>query len=94
MTDYNPYESPQFDLPTSPPAGASPYPGSAMSGFDRFCAAIAFALGIVLLILGVVGLFVGCSANFTLPPILGALPALVGWGIVKSVRVAWRIRRG
>jgi hypothetical protein len=65
-----------------------------MSGFDRICAAIAFALGIVLLILGVVGLFVGCSANFSLPPILGALPALVGWGIVKSVRVAWRIRRG
>jgi len=55
---------------------------------------IAFALGIVLLILGAVGLFVGCSANFTLPPILGALPAFVGWGIVKSVRIAWRMRRG
>jgi hypothetical protein len=94
MTDQNPYDSPQSDLPVPPTACPSPYSGPALSGFDRFCAVIAFALGIVLLILGGFGLFVGCNANFTLPPILGAVPALVGWGIVKSVRVAWRIRRG
>jgi len=32
----------------------------------------------------------GCKAHFTLPPILGALPALAGWGIVKPIIVAWK----
>lgn len=63
-----------------------------LSGFDRFCAVTSFGLGIVLLILGALGLFVGCSANFTLPPVLGILPALVGWGIVKAIYVAWKVR--
>ena len=36
------------------------------------------------------GLFMGCKAHFTLPPIAGVLPALVGWGIVKPIVVAWR----
>lgn len=58
-----------------------------MSGFDRFCAGIAFVLGI----LGLIGLFTGCRANFTLPPILGVFPAFVGWGIIRAVRVAWHI---
>jgi hypothetical protein len=60
-----------------------------MSGFDKVCAAAAFLLGIGLAILGVFGLFAGCSAHFTLPPILGVLPAFVGWGIIRSVRIAW-----
>jgi uncharacterized membrane protein HdeD (DUF308 family) len=64
-----------------------------MSVFDRLCAALAFVLGIVLLILGLLGVFFGCNAHFTLPPVLGALPALVGWGVIKSVCVAWRARR-
>jgi hypothetical protein len=38
-----------------------------MNGFDKFCAALAFALAIVFLILGVIGLFAGSSANFSLP---------------------------
>jgi hypothetical protein len=60
-----------------------------MNGFDRFCAVFAFLLGIVFLVLGVIGLFTGCSANFTLPPILGGIPALVGWGILRAVYFAW-----
>jgi len=32
----------------------------------------------------------GCKAHFTLPPVAGVLPALVGWGIVKPIVVAWR----
>jgi hypothetical protein len=63
-----------------------------MNTFDKFCAGAAFLVGIVLLILGVFGLIFGCNAHFTLPPILGGIPALVGWGILRSVRVAWRIR--
>ena len=60
-----------------------------MNAFDKLCAAVAFVLGIVLLLLGVIGLFSGCSANFRLPPVFGVIPALVGWGIVRAVYVAW-----
>lgn len=60
-----------------------------LNGFDKFCGVLAVLLAIGLLLLGGLGLFLGCSANFTLPPILGVLPALVGWGIVRAVWVAW-----
>lgn len=60
-----------------------------MNGFDKVCAAAAFLLGVVFLVFGVFGLFVGCSAHFTLPPILGVLPAFVGWGVVRAVWIAW-----
>ena len=64
-----------------------------MNLFDKFCACLAFALGVVFLAIGILGLVFGARAQFTLPPILGALPALFGWGIVKSVVVAWKARR-
>ncbi|HZL90876.1 MAG TPA: hypothetical protein VFB96_21095 [Pirellulaceae bacterium] len=60
-----------------------------MNIFDKLCAVLAFLLGVVLLVLGVIGLFTGCKAHFTLPPVLGAIPALVGWGIVRAVYFAW-----
>jgi hypothetical protein len=60
-----------------------------MNPFDKICAAAAFLLGILLLLLGAVGLFTGCKANFTLPPVLGVIPAFVGWGIVRAVYFAW-----
>lgn len=60
-----------------------------MNAFDKICAALAFLLGIALLVLGVVGVFTGCKAHFTLPPVLGVIPAFVGWGIVRAVYVAW-----
>ena len=58
--------------------------------FDKICAVLAFVLGGTLLVLGMLGLFTGCKAHFTLPPVLGVLPALVGWGIIKPIIVAWR----
>jgi hypothetical protein len=61
-----------------------------MNLFDRICAVGAFGIGVVFLILGGLGLFMGCKAHFSLPPVFGALPALVGWGIVKPIVVAWR----
>jgi hypothetical protein len=64
-----------------------------MSVFDKLCAAAAFLLGIALVILGVFGLFAGCKAHFTLPPILGVIPAFVGWGIIRAVWFAWNVRR-
>lgn len=60
-----------------------------MSSFDRICAGAAFALGVALLLLGVLGLFAGCKAHFSLPPVIGVVPAFVGWGILKAVKVAW-----
>jgi ribosomal protein L37E len=63
-----------------------------LNRFDKFCAALAFVLGAILLVLGVIGLFLGSGANFRLPPVLGALPALFGWGILRCVYVAWKHR--
>jgi hypothetical protein len=60
-----------------------------MNAFDKLCGAVAFVLGLVFLVLGVLGLFSGCKANFTLPPIAGVLPAFVGWGIIRAVYLAW-----
>ena len=64
-----------------------------MNIFDKICAVLGFALGVVFILLGVIGLFRGCKADFALPPILGAIPAFVGWGIVKPVVVAWKAAR-
>ena len=71
------------------PRSRSPYI-TALSKLDKFCAGIAFLLGIPLFVLGIVGLFAGCRANFSLPPVLGVIPALLAWGIFRSVIVAWR----
>ncbi len=62
-----------------------------MSTFDKVLAVPAFVLGAVFLVLGTLGLFAGCNAHFTLPPVLGVLPAVVGAGIVRCVLLAWRV---
>ena len=64
-----------------------------MNAFDKSCAAVAFVLGVVLLVIGGLGLFAGCRAHFTLPPVLGVIPAFVGWGIVRAVYLAWKPRQ-
>jgi len=61
--------------------------------FDKICAVLAFVLGAVLLLLGVIGTFTGCKAHFVLPPIVGVLPAFAGWGIIKPIIVAWKSPR-
>src|SRR6476469_93986 len=61
--------------------------GSRLNRFDKLCASLAAVLGLIFIIMGIVGLFAGISANFSLPPILGLLPALVGWGILRCVVV-------
>jgi hypothetical protein len=61
-----------------------------MNLFDKFCAFFSFLLGVVLLLLGGLGLFKGCHANFALPPVVGVIPAFIGWGIVRPIIVAWR----
>jgi hypothetical protein len=61
-----------------------------MNIFDKICIGVAFIMGVILLGLGVLGLFEGCNAHFSLPPLWGVIPAFVGWGIVRSVIVAWK----
>ncbi len=61
-----------------------------MNIFDKICASMAFVLGVVLILLGVIGAFIGCKAHFTLPPILGVIPAIIGWGVVKPIILAWK----
>jgi hypothetical protein len=58
--------------------------------FDKFCAAIAFVMGLLLLVMGALGLFFGCYAYIKSPPVLGAFPAFAGWGIIRAVYVAWK----
>jgi hypothetical protein len=65
-----------------------------VNGFDKLCAIAAFLLGIVMLVLGGIGLFAGCSAHFTLPPVAGVIPAFVGWGIVRPIWLAWSRPQG
>lgn len=62
-----------------------------MNLFDKICAVLAFILAVIFVLLGGLGIFTGCKANFALPPILGGLPLLVGWGIIKAVLVAWKV---
>ena len=68
--------------------------GPRLGAFDKFCAVLAAVLGVVLVIMGMFGLFIGVSASFSLPPILGLLPTIVGWGILRSVRIAFFRRDG
>lgn len=63
-----------------------------MNAFDKLCAAMAFALGLLFVVFGRFGTLFGCSGHFRLPPILGVLPAFVGWGIVRAVYLAWQLQ--
>ena len=72
-------------------ATSEPFPY--MNMFDKLCALLAFPFGLLLLILGVIGLFAGSSANFSLPPVLGVIPAFVGWGIMRAIYFSWNSAR-
>ncbi len=62
-----------------------------MTPFDKICAALSIAVGVVLMILGVFGSFLGAKAHFTLPPILGALPFSLGWGMCVPLIKYWKM---
>ncbi|MFI5381761.1 MAG: hypothetical protein ACHRHE_20890 [Tepidisphaerales bacterium] len=76
-------------LQTSTDRVSQPRP---MGLFTKCCSILAAILAIALLILGFFGLFLSISAHFTLPPIVGVIPALVGWGILRSVWIAFRYK--
>ncbi len=81
-----------YDPPVSQPA-VPLRRRSRMNVLDKICAGLAVPLAVVLVLLGGFGLFFGCSANFTLPPIFGFLPVVMGWGIIRSVSIAWTANR-
>ncbi len=60
-----------------------------MNTFDKICAVVTIPIGAVFMILGVVGLFMGSSAHFTLPPVLGGLPFILGWGMCVTLVRFW-----
>ena len=60
-----------------------------MSIFDKLCAILAIPIGAAFMVLGVVGLFGGANASFTLPPVLGALPFFLGWAMCVTLIKFW-----
>ncbi len=60
-----------------------------MTVFDKICACLAIPIGAIFMLLGVVGLFTGARAHFTLPPILGVLPFFLGWAMCVSLLKYW-----
>ena len=62
-----------------------------MTVFDKICAALSIAIGAIFMLMGVIGLFVGSKAHFVLPPILGGLPFLLGWGMCVPLVKYWRM---
>ena len=61
-----------------------------MTGFDKVCAVFAIPIGVVFMVLGVVGLFTGSKASFSLPRIIGVLPFFLGWGMSIPLIKYWR----
>jgi hypothetical protein len=64
---------------------------SPMTTFDKICAALSISIGAIFMVLGVIGLFIGAKAYFTLPPILGVLPFFLGWGMCVPLVKYWRM---
>jgi uncharacterized membrane protein YfcA len=60
-----------------------------MSTFDKVCACVAIPIGFVFMFLGVIGVFLGSSAHFTLPPILGGIPFFLGWAMSITLIRFW-----
>ena len=63
-----------------------------MNLFDKLCASVAFALGLVLVTLGVVVYFEEIPIEFTLTPAYAIPLLLAGWGILRPILIACRRR--
>jgi hypothetical protein len=67
------------------------FPQKVMKQFDKICAVLAIPLGLSFMVLGVVGLFAGSNFNFSLPPVIGALPFFAGWAMCVTLVRCWNI---
>lgn len=65
-----------------------------MTKFEKICAVLTIPVGAIFMVLGITGVFLGSSANFTLPPILGVLPLFLGWNMCVTLIRYWRSGTG
>jgi len=62
-----------------------------MSTFDKLCSMLAIPIGALFMLLGIVGLFAGAKAAFTLPPVVGVLPFFLGWAMCVVPLKLWSL---
>jgi len=58
---------------------------------DKLFAFVSIPIGGLLLLLGIIGAFTGFEYRIALPPILGALPIILGWSMLFTLSRLWRI---
>jgi hypothetical protein len=64
---------------------------SPMTTFDKVCAVFSIGIGAIFMVLGGIGFFIGSSAHFRLPPLLGGLPFFLGWGMCIPLIRYWKM---
>jgi hypothetical protein len=62
-----------------------------MNRFDKICSVLAIPFGVVFMLLGISGLFLGFRFQCKLPPVYGVLPFFVGWAMCVTLIRFWRI---
>jgi hydrogenase/urease accessory protein HupE len=62
-----------------------------MNIFEKICMVVTIPVGAIFMVLGVIGLFTGCNAHFTLPPILGAIPFFLGFAMCVCLVRYWKL---
>jgi len=63
-----------------------------MTGFDKLSAALAALLGGVFIVFGIMGIILPVRFWVSLPPVVSTVWFFVGWGIVRSVYLAWNLK--
>lgn len=56
-----------------------------MNGFTILCAGLGAVVGFLLMLIGVQGMFWGSEMKVTISGIVGLIPLLAGYGILKGV---------
>jgi Uma2 family endonuclease len=66
-----------------------------LNWLDRICVLTAMLVGSVILVGGLVGAFTGFDARVIhtpfVSPVAGAIPMILGWGIVRATFAVWRL---
>ena len=62
-----------------------------MNMFEKICMVLTIPVGAIFMVLGIIGLFAGCNAHFTLPPILGVLPFFLGFAMFVCLVKYWKL---
>ena len=62
-----------------------------MNVFEKLCMILTIPVGAIFMALGIFGLFMGCNAHFTLPPLLGVLPFFLGFPMCVCLVRYWKL---